>query len=337
MVRHEGRPGVVSALDRARLVRAATAAGAVIEVRFGIGGYVPTGADLFAIRGAAQGVDRAELRKGVILAEERTITQDPAFALRAIVDIALRALSPAVNDPTTAVQALDGIDALLMEFAARDLERGRITGEDGALRLVYPNMVWADVLDLSLTEIRHYGVDTPQIARRLRALLLGLAEQAPRRGAPRSTTISRASTSPCARPIPTRWSARTPRPRTTSASAAATTEAVGRAREFSCARRHDRALPGAAMTTSSAAVVCLHGLRRTSADWDAVCRGLPEGRRRPSCPAVALQPLGRTAAQRITGAPAVARRRSPAAPRRRCRSARHRRTGARRASLPRAR
>jgi uncharacterized membrane protein len=95
------------------------------------------------------------------------------------VDIALRALSPAVNDPTTAVQALDGIDALLMEFAARDLERGRITGEDGALRVVYPNMVWEDLLDLSLTEIRHYDAETPQIARRLRALLLGLAEQAP--------------------------------------------------------------------------------------------------------------------------------------------------------------
>ena len=179
VVRHEGRPGVVSALDRARLVRAATAAGAVIEVRFGIGGYVPPGADLFAIRGAAEDVDRVELSKGVILAEERTITQDPAFALRAIVDIALRALSPAVNDPTTAVQALDGIDTLLMEFAARDLERGRITGEDGALRLVYPNMVWEDLLDLSLTEIRHYGADTPQIARRMRALLLGLAEQVP--------------------------------------------------------------------------------------------------------------------------------------------------------------
>jgi uncharacterized membrane protein len=115
----------------------------------------------------------------VILAEERTITQDPAFALRAIVDIALRALSPAVNDPTTAIQALDAIDTLLMEFAARDLERGRITSEDGALRLVYPNMVWGDLLDLSLTEIRHYGADTPQIARRMRALLLGLAEQAP--------------------------------------------------------------------------------------------------------------------------------------------------------------
>jgi uncharacterized membrane protein len=66
-----------------------------------------------------------------------------------------------------------------MEFAARDLQRGRITGEDGALRVVSPNMVWKDLLDLSLTEIRHYGAETPQIARRLRALLLGPAEQAP--------------------------------------------------------------------------------------------------------------------------------------------------------------
>jgi uncharacterized membrane protein len=179
VVAHDGRPGVVSALDRARLVRAATAAGVVVEVRFGIGGYVPAGADLLFIRGPAQGLDRSELTKGVILTEERTFRQDPAFALRAIVDIALRALSPAVNDPTTAVQALDGIDALLMEFAARDLKRGRITDEDGNVRLVYPNMVWEDLLDLSLTEIRHYGADTPQIARRMRALLLGLAEHAP--------------------------------------------------------------------------------------------------------------------------------------------------------------
>ena len=169
-------------------------------------------------------MDRVELRKGVILAEERTFTQDPAFALRAIVDIALRALSPAVNDPTTAVQALDGIDALLIEFAARDLERGRITGEDGALRLVYPNMVWEDVLDLSLTEIRHYGADTPQIARRCALCSSAWPSTLPRRAAPRSTTISGDSTPRCAPRIPTRWSARTRRPRTTSASAAATTE-----------------------------------------------------------------------------------------------------------------
>ena len=107
------------------------------------------------------------------------IAQDPAFALRAIVDIALRALSPAVNDPTTAVQALDGLDVLLLDLARRDLDRRRIADEGGRLRLVYANPGWSELLDLALTEIRHYGTGSPQIPRRMRALLVGLSEQAP--------------------------------------------------------------------------------------------------------------------------------------------------------------
>ena len=99
--------------------------------------------------------------------------------MRAIVDIALRALSPAVNDPTTAVQVLDALDVLLLDLAPRDLDRRHITDEAGRLRLVYPNPGWQELLELALTEIRHYGADTPQIARRMRALLLELAEHTP--------------------------------------------------------------------------------------------------------------------------------------------------------------
>ena len=178
-VRHEGRAGVLSALDRARLVRAATAAGAVVAVEIEVGGLVPTGAVLFTVRAQREPIDKRELRRAAILAEERTITLDPSFGIRAIVDLALRALSPAVNDPTTAVHALDGLDELLRELAVRDLDRGHVLDEHGALRLLYPNPGWNELLDLALTEIRHYGADSPQIARRLRALLLGLAELAP--------------------------------------------------------------------------------------------------------------------------------------------------------------
>ncbi len=176
---HDGRAGVLSALDRARIVRAATEAGVLVEVSAGIGGFVPHGAPLFVVHGMAERLDVAELRRSAILAEERTTTQDPAFAIRAIVDIALRALSPAVNDPTTAVHVLDGIEALLLDLSSRDLERSRIDDEQGNLRLVYPNPGWEALLDLSLTEIRHYGADSPQIARRLRALLLALVDSTP--------------------------------------------------------------------------------------------------------------------------------------------------------------
>lgn len=179
-VRHDGPPAVLSALDRGRLVRAAREADAVIEVAVGVGAYVPTGAPLFVVRGSGGAVDERELRRAAILSDERTIAQDPAFAIRAIVDLALRALSPAVNDPTTAVQALDGIDFLLMDLGARDLRaRGAVTDTHGRLRLVYPTPTWTDLLDLSLTEIRHYGASSPQIPRRMRALLDGLRRATP--------------------------------------------------------------------------------------------------------------------------------------------------------------
>ncbi len=179
VVCHEGPPAVLAALDRGRLVRAAAAADVVVEVAVSVGGYLPPGAPAFLIRGNASAVDARELRRSAILEDERTIAQDPAFAVRAIVDTALRALSPAVNDPTTAVQAVDGLETLLAALADRDLQRGRIADAGGRLRLVYPTPSWVDLLDLSLTEIRHYGADTPQIARRLRSLLLTLIETSP--------------------------------------------------------------------------------------------------------------------------------------------------------------
>ncbi len=178
-VRHQGPPAVLAALDRARLVRAAADGDGVVEVLVGIGGYVLPDTPLFLIRGTAGSIDVRELQRSAMLSEERTIAQDPAFAVRAIVDLGLRALSPAVNDPTTAVQALDGIETLLDALCGRDLERGRISDAAGRLRLLYPTPSWPELLDLALTEIRHYGADTPQIARRMRSLLLSLQSSAP--------------------------------------------------------------------------------------------------------------------------------------------------------------
>lgn len=78
------------------------------------------------------------------------------------------------------MQALDGLDSLLGELAGRDLlRRGAVTDTHGKLRLVYPTPSWADLLDLSLTEIRHYGASSPQIPRRMRALLEGLLATTP--------------------------------------------------------------------------------------------------------------------------------------------------------------
>jgi uncharacterized membrane protein len=176
---HRGKSGIISALDRPRLLRHAVESGAVIEVLWRVGGYVAQGGPLFRVGGGVGGIDERVLDRGAIFAEERTIAQDPPFAIRTIVDIALRALSPAVNDPTTAVQALDVLEELLHLIASRDLSGGRVLDEDGNLRVTYPVADWPELLQLALTEIRHYGADTPQVARRMRALLIGLERLAP--------------------------------------------------------------------------------------------------------------------------------------------------------------
>jgi uncharacterized membrane protein len=95
------------------------------------------------------------------------------------VDIAIRALSPAVNDPTTAVQALDQIEDLLRRLARRELDAGRAYDAGKRLRLVFPTPSWEDYLSLAFDEIRQFGATSVQVTRRLRAVLLGLAEAAP--------------------------------------------------------------------------------------------------------------------------------------------------------------
>jgi uncharacterized membrane protein len=74
--------------------------------------------------------------KAIRTGEERTFEQDPTLAFRVLADIALRALSPAINDPTTAVQVLDCEESLLRMLVYRDPYVGEITGPDGRTRVL---------------------------------------------------------------------------------------------------------------------------------------------------------------------------------------------------------
>ncbi len=183
---HEHRDEVLAAVDRARLVAAARAAGVVVEVCLPIGAHVAYGAPLLRVRGAAGAgapaggasgaLDEQALRSALVFADGRALVQDPAFAIRCIVDVAIRALSPAVNDPTSGVEGLDALDGLLRRIGQRRLAGSAVVDDEGAIRLVLLTPGWDDLIDLTLTEIRRYGADNPQISRRLRALLDGLAE-----------------------------------------------------------------------------------------------------------------------------------------------------------------
>jgi uncharacterized membrane protein len=172
--------GAIQDVDIAGIVRLAAARGQVCVIPHTIGDFVTAGSVLMEVHGAASETELRRLRGMVSLGHERTIDQDPAFALRIMVDIAIRALSPAVNDPTTATQVLNHIGDLLLGIGSSDRAfRGTALDADGRVRLVVRTRGWAEYLDLGVTEIRHYGASSPQICRRLRAMLEDLRAGVP--------------------------------------------------------------------------------------------------------------------------------------------------------------
>ena len=175
---HHGRPRTVQAHDTHGLLRAAIDANGVIEVAATVGDTLVEQTPLLRLLGGHRISDH-RLHSCFVLGRERTFAQDPKYALRLLVDIAIRALSPAVNDPTTAVQALDQIQDLLLRLGLRSLEIGTLTDSSGAVRVVIPLPTWEDYVTLGLEEIRQYGAGSMQVMRRMRALVADLIAALP--------------------------------------------------------------------------------------------------------------------------------------------------------------
>lgn len=171
--------GVVLAFDEVGLVALATPYDCVIELVPQVGDFIAPGDPLFRIYGGQAGPLVKRLRQSIAIGAERTIEQDPAFAFRLIVDIASKGLSPAINDPTTAVLAIDRIHHLLRHVGSRRLDNEKVRDAKGQVRLFYRTPDWEDFVMLAVTEIRHFGASSVQIARRLRAMLEDLIRTLP--------------------------------------------------------------------------------------------------------------------------------------------------------------
>jgi uncharacterized membrane protein len=165
--------GSIQAVDVHGLVRFAQTRGAQVVLVRGVGDFVPTHTALARVYGDGRmSDDDADRLRGLIaLGVERTIQQDPAFAIRILVDIAIRALSPAVNDPTTAVQVIDYLGETLSYIGAAPLIKQTIVDDASGPCLVLRSRRWEDVMALAVTEIRQYGATSIQVVRRMRAML----------------------------------------------------------------------------------------------------------------------------------------------------------------------
>jgi uncharacterized membrane protein len=179
VVLHEGRVEYLVGLDVARLVRLASEASAVVSIAPAIGDALNDGDRVVTVHGGSRKISERALRSALWLGRNRTVDNDPAFSIRLLVDIAIRALSPAVNDPTTAVSVLDELDGLLRVLARLPLEDRVDCDADGELRLIRAVPSWDDYVTLALTEIAQYGQDSSQVQRRLAALLRDLRSVLP--------------------------------------------------------------------------------------------------------------------------------------------------------------
>jgi uncharacterized membrane protein len=175
-LRYFAAPRTIVKFDIDDLVRQAQKAAAVIVMACGVGDTLVENTRLLQVHGAKIALPESDLMRTIHFGFERTSEQDPKYPIRLLVDIAIKALSPAINDPTTAVQAIDQIEDLLRRLGGHDLDAGYARDADGVLRLIFPMPTWEDYLVLAFDEIRHYGADSVQVMRRLRSALVGLAD-----------------------------------------------------------------------------------------------------------------------------------------------------------------
>jgi uncharacterized membrane protein len=131
-------------------------------------------------RGSLQTAVRGSVRIGF----ERTLEQDAAFGIRQLVDIASKALSPAINDPYTGAQAVDHLASVVASIARRE-QGSAIYQTVGETTVTVPAHDFADYLELACAQIRRYGASEPTVGRSLIRLLRSVshATTAPNRHA----------------------------------------------------------------------------------------------------------------------------------------------------------
>jgi uncharacterized membrane protein len=172
-----GGSGVVQQLDLIDLIAAAAGADAVVAFRVSVGDTLHQGTPLADVHGGDVPDDVVE--RAVVQGAERAFDQDPLLAIRLLADIALRALSAAVNDPATAVDAIEATDGLLRELTRHDIDVGDISDTSGRLRVHLQLPTWSDYIRAAIADLVPHATPFTMVLGRLRHVLENLIESAP--------------------------------------------------------------------------------------------------------------------------------------------------------------
>ena len=160
---------VIDGVDTHHLAALARRHDCVVRLCVPVGTFMVQGSQLLELHGGSA-PSTAQIFGALDCGAVRSLYQDPCYGVRQLVDIAIRAVSPAINDPTTAVQTLDRLHGTLRAIADRPDPSGLALDAAGTVRVIIPEPDWTRVFDLAFTEIALYGAGDPQISRKLMAI-----------------------------------------------------------------------------------------------------------------------------------------------------------------------
>jgi uncharacterized membrane protein len=173
--------GFIRSVDEELLLEIPSVSGGWIWLRPQVGDFIPTGAILAEVGGDIRDIDAIHrlIQDAFVVDKERSIYQDPLFGIRQLVDIALKALSPAINDMTTAEYALAQLGDVTGSLAVRSFPPNERTSADGRLRVIFHRPTWADFVDTAFSQIRRQAAGDVHVTTSLLAVLLHVACRVP--------------------------------------------------------------------------------------------------------------------------------------------------------------
>jgi uncharacterized membrane protein len=161
--------GYIRYVDTGRLLALAKKFKVRIRLLRRIGHFVPEGVPLFSVS-REERLDKervAELRSAFDIGPTRTLQQDVEFGVIQIVDIALKAISPAVNDPSTAITCIDQLGRIMIRFANRNVPASLLCDPPHVVRVIIPMIAVEDLFETAFEQIRHYSVSDIAVSLRL--------------------------------------------------------------------------------------------------------------------------------------------------------------------------
>lgn len=172
------REGYVQSIDHRALVEWAERHDAVVQLDFRPGDFVVEGDHKVLVYPQPADLEQArrEIDALIVSGERRTPTQDLEFAVRHLVEVAVRALSPGINDPFTAMAVIDRLRGGLARLCARELPRRTLTDSAGKLRILRDAPSFHGAVDAAFNQIREAGAGKPSILVHMLKAIGGIAE-----------------------------------------------------------------------------------------------------------------------------------------------------------------